>query len=103
MQERVGETRELGFLHGSGVGRRDDVDGGQQIRPWRRMPEHTFTEGAFACDTFLFGMIISYVDDLMPAVCGKSAEHTVIYFLKSEPGYLTSKEKNTTGCDVTEK
>lgn len=72
MQERVAEARELGFLHGSGVGRRDDVDGGQQVGPRWRIPKRTFMEDAVVCDAFFFEVISLYVDNLMPAVCERS-------------------------------
>lgn len=36
VQQRVGQTCQLGFLHGSAVGGGDDVDGGQDVGPrWR--------------------------------------------------------------------
>lgn len=69
VQERVGEAGELGFLHSSGVGGRDDVDGGQQFGPRWTIPERTFTEDTVVGGTFFFEVVSSYVGDLMPTIC----------------------------------
>lgn len=57
VQECVGEARELGFLHGSGVRGSDDVDDGQQVGPRWRMPKHTFSEDTVVSDAFFFKVV----------------------------------------------